>query len=87
MGTADAQVYLVSPETAIATAINGVISDPRDFGDPITIKYPKSFLSIDNSMIIPPSEKPEEVTIIRGPNIKPLPKKEPMPDTVKGMSF
>jgi len=82
-GTADAQVYLVSPETAIATAINGVISDPRDFGDPIVIKYPKSFI-VDDSMIIPPSEKPEEVSIIRGPNIKPLPKKEPMPDTVKG---
>ncbi|MDO8140372.1 MAG: aconitate hydratase [Candidatus Brocadiales bacterium] len=82
-GTADAQVYLVSPETAIATAINGVISDPGDFGDPIVIKYPKSFI-IDDSMIIPPSEKPEEVTIIRGPNIKPLPKKEPIPDSLKG---
>ena len=82
-GTADAHVYLVSPETAIATAINGVISDPRDFGDPIVIKYPKSFI-VDDSMIIPPSEKPEEVSIIRGPNIKPLPKKEPMPDTLKG---
>ncbi|MBI4223050.1 MAG: aconitate hydratase [Planctomycetes bacterium] len=82
-GTADAQVYLVSPETAIATAINGVISDPRDFGDPIVIKYPKSFI-IDDSLIIPPSEKPEEVSIIRGLNIKPLPKKEPMPDTLKG---
>ena len=82
-GTADAQVYLVSPETAIATAIEGVISDPGDFGAPVVIKYPKSFI-IDDSMIIPPSEKPEEVTIVRGPNIKPLPKKEPMPDTLKG---
>ena len=82
-GTSDAQVYLVSPETAIATAINGVISDPRDFSDPIVIKYPKSFI-IDDSLIIPPSEKSEEVSIIRGPNIKPLPKKEPMPDTLKG---
>jgi aconitate hydratase len=82
-GTADAQVYLSSPETAIATAINGVISDPRDFGDPIVIKYPKNFI-IDDSLIIPPSEKPEEVSIVRGPNIKPLPKKEPMPDTLKG---
>jgi len=82
-GTSDAQVYLVSPETAIATAINGVISDPGDFGEPIVIKYPKSFI-IDDSLIIPPSEKPEEVSIIRGPNIKPLPKKERMPDTVKG---
>ena len=82
-GTADAQVYLVSPETAIATAINGVIRDPRDFGEQIAIKYPKKF-TVDDSMIIPPSEKPEEVTIMRGPNIKPLPKKEPLPDTLKG---
>lgn len=82
-GTADAQVFLVSPETAIAAAINGVISDPREFGEPIIIKYPKRF-TIDDSMIIPPSERPEEVTIIRGPNIKPLPKKEPMPDTLIG---
>jgi aconitate hydratase len=82
-GTADARVYLASPETAIATAINGVISDPRDFGEPIVIKYPKSFI-IDDSMIIPPSEKPEEVTIIRGPNIKPLPQKGPLPDILKG---
>ncbi|MDQ1271848.1 MAG: aconitate hydratase [Planctomycetota bacterium] len=82
-GTADAQVYLVSPETAIATAINGVIRDPRDFGERIVIKFPKKF-TVDDSMIIPPSEKPEEVTIMRGPNIKPLPKKEPLPDTLKG---
>lgn len=82
-GTADAQVYLTSPETAVATAINGVISDPREFGESIIIKYPKKF-TIDDSMIIPPSERPEEVTIVRGPNIKPLPKKEPMPDTLTG---
>ena len=82
-GTADAQVYLVSPETAIATAINGVIRDPRDFGERIVIKFPKKF-TVDDSMIILPSEKPEEVTIMRGPNIKPLPKKEPLPDTLKG---
>lgn len=82
-GTSDAQVFLVSPETAIATAINGFITDPREFGAPIIIKPPKSFI-IDDSMIIPPSEKPEEVVIVRGPNIKPLPKKESMPDTLQG---
>jgi len=82
-GTADAQVYLSSPETAIATVIHGFISDPRDFGNPIVIKDPKKFIT-DDSMIIPPSDKPEEVVIIRGPNIKPLPKKEPLPDTLKG---
>ncbi len=82
-GTADAQVYLSSPETAIATAIHGVISEPREFGEPIIIKYPKRF-TVDDSMIIPPSERPEEVIIVRGPNIKPLPKKEPLPDTLTG---
>lgn len=82
-GTADAQVYLSSPETAVATAISGFITDPREIGEPIIIKYPKRFI-IDDSMIIPPSERPEEVTIVRGPNIKPLPKKEPMPDTLTG---
>lgn len=82
-GTLDAKVYLVSPETAVITAIRGVISDPRDYGMPVTIKDPKTFL-IDDSMIIPPSENPAQVTIIRGPNIKPLPKKEPMPDTLHG---
>ncbi|MBM4054650.1 MAG: aconitate hydratase [Planctomycetes bacterium] len=82
-GTNDAKVYLASPETAVITAIRGVISDPGDYGTPIAIKEPKSFL-IDDTMIIPPSENPEQVTIIRGPNIKPLPKKEPMPDTLKG---
>lgn len=82
-GTLDAKVYLVSPETAVITAIRGVISDPRDYDMPIIIKDPKTFL-IDDSMIIPPSENPAQVTIIRGPNIKPLPKKEPMPDTLQG---
>lgn len=82
-GTADALVYLASPETAIATAINGVISDPRDAGAPIVIKYPKRF-TVDDSMIIPPTEDSESVTIVRGPNIKPLPKKEPIPEVLRG---
>ncbi|MDE2216968.1 MAG: aconitate hydratase, partial [Planctomycetota bacterium] len=55
----------------------------REFGEPIVIKELKKFV-IDDSMIIPPSEKPEDVTILRGPNIKPLPKKEPMSDVLKG---
>jgi len=82
-GTADAKVYLVSPETAGITALRGEISDPRDYGEPLIVKYPKRFI-IDDSMIIPPSQNPEEITVIRGPNIKPLPKKEPLPDELKG---
>ncbi|MDR4509830.1 MAG: aconitate hydratase [Candidatus Brocadiaceae bacterium] len=82
-GTIDAQVFLSSPETAIATAVNGVVSDPRNYGEPIIIKYPKKCI-IDDSLIIPPSEKPDEVVIKRGKNIKSLPKKESMPDTLTG---
>ncbi|MGQ3685873.1 MAG: aconitate hydratase [Candidatus Loosdrechtia sp.] len=82
-GTNDAKIYLSSVETAIATALNGAISDPRKFGDPISVKYPKKFI-LNDSMIIPPSEKPEDVTVIRGPNIKPLPQKDSLPDSIHG---
>ena len=82
-GTVNAQVFLASPETAVAAAITGVISDPREFGEPVVVKQPKNFI-VDDSMIIPPSEHPQDESIVRGPNIKPLPKKEPMPDTLQG---
>jgi aconitate hydratase len=81
-GTASAQVYLCSPEVAVACALEGAIADPRNLGKPITIEMPREYL-VDDSMIVPPSKKPETVEVVRGPNIKPLPLNEPMPDTLK----
>jgi aconitate hydratase len=82
-GTPDDQVYLTSPGVAAVTALRGVITDPREMGDPPRIELPQEFL-IDDSMIMPPSDKPEEVEIVRGPNIAPLPLAEPMPDEIRG---
>jgi aconitate hydratase len=82
-GTPDDLVHLASPEVAAATALRGVISDPRELGEPPRIELPREFF-IDDSMIIPPTEKPEEVEIVRGPNIAPLPLAEPMPEEIRG---
>ena len=83
-GTPDAGVYLLSPETAAFSAIKGVVTDPRKMGKPVKVMMPKKFV-IDDSMIIPPSKHPEAIEVVRGPNIKPLPRKEPMADTMQGI--
>ncbi|MEA1908961.1 MAG: aconitate hydratase [Euryarchaeota archaeon] len=84
-GTKDAQIFLVSPEVAAATAINGVLTDPRDLGDYPTIEMPLQFIINDNMFIRPlPPEESARVTIIRGPNIKPLPDFTPLPETLEG---
>jgi aconitate hydratase len=82
-GTKDADVYLVSVETALAAALTGKISDPRKLGKAPKVVLPESFLINDN-MIIKPPEDGSKVEVIRGPNIKPLPKGEPLPDEIEG---
>jgi aconitate hydratase len=82
-GTADAQAFLVSPEVAVASAIKGVITDPRKLGRYPVVEAPKEFL-VDDSMVIPPASDPSTVEVRRGPNIKPLPVQNKLPQTVKG---
>ena len=73
-GTADAQVYLVSPETAAASAITGVFTDPTDFGVAPKVEMPTQFKINDNLIEMPASvEEAETVVVERGPNIKPIP--------------
>jgi len=84
-GTRDADVYLVSPETAAAAAVTGRFTDPRDLGIPYPeIRMPKRF-HIDDRMIIKPEDKPTTVEIYRGPNIGPPPKSDPLPETIAGV--
>jgi aconitate hydratase len=84
-GTKSAKAYLVSPETAVACALTGEFTDPRDLGiTHVAIKYPQRFL-VDDTMILPPSNEPERVEVIRGPNIKPLPINQAIPDVLKGV--
>lgn len=83
-GTLNDRVYLTGPAVAAVSAIAGVITGPRELGKPPLISIPHEYL-IDDSMIIPPSERPEEVEVIRGPNIKPLPKKGSLEEEISGM--
>ncbi len=82
-GTADGQVYLVSPETAVAAAITGYITDPRELGKMPEITMPDAF-KIDDSAVIPPAsaEEAENIEVLRGPNIKPFPTEIPQEDSL-----
>ena len=82
-GTKDANIYLISVQTAAASALAGYITDPRTSGKAPEIKMPEKFY-IDDSMILQPSTEPEKVEVYRGPNIKPLPVKEKLPESIGG---
>lgn len=82
-GTADGQVYLVSPETAAASALTGVFTNPQNLGDPVHIEMPEAFLINDNMIAEPvPEYLSETVDVVRGPNIKPFPVTEPLKDSI-----
>jgi len=82
-GTLSAEVYLVSPEVAAVSAINGYLSDPRDLGAPPLVKEPELFFVNDN-LIIPPANNPDKVKIIKGPHIKPFPIGKPLSSKIQG---
>ena len=82
-GTADAQVYLVSPETAAASALTGFITDPSTLGTPEPFQMPERFTINDNMIDLPASEADyASIEITRGPNIKPLPIAKPLEDSL-----
>ncbi|MFW3146331.1 MAG: aconitate hydratase [Thermoplasmatota archaeon] len=84
-GTKDAQVYLVSPEVAAATALKGEIADPRGFKGIKSVKEPEVYSTDDNLLVMPlPEKEARKVEIVRGPNIKPLPAFNPLPKEEEG---
>ena len=80
-GTKDGQVYLVSPETAVAAALTGYITDPTTFADIPAIRMPEAF-KIDDSAVLAPAPEGNDVQVLRGPNIKEFPKSKAFADTL-----
>ena len=83
-GTKDGQVYLVSPEVAVASALTGYITDPRTLGEYTEVVMPDKFKIDDSAVILPASEEEaKDLEILRGPNIKPFPTTYPLENEIK----
>ena len=82
-GTRDGQVYLVSPETAVASALTGYITDPTTIDEPLHVTMPEKFLVNDSAVLPPlPADKAADAQVLRGPNIKEFPKSKPFTDSL-----
>ena len=82
-GTPDAEIYLCSAETAVASAVAGAIADPRSLGEEIVVPWPRRFWT-GTDLIISPPPYPEQVQVMRGPAIQPLPEFPPLPQQIEG---
>ncbi len=83
-GTKEDQVYLCSPETATASALTGVITDPRTLDIPYPHYEEPQVIQINTQMLIAPPDSGKDVKLEKGPNIKPLPPFDPLPNIISG---
>ncbi len=82
-GDPNNQVYLASPAVCAASAVAGVVTDPREYVDRFVLSLPEKY-PIDDTGVIAPAEDPTAVEIRRGPNIKPVPVRDPLDGDLEG---